>query len=126
MRRLVWVAVGAAVTLVAVRRARGVVESYLPAGANDAIGVATRVAGAARTARSEFLAGLAEREEQLRHDLVGDVDVDELRAERARRAAAGRDHDDLPGSTSAHRRTRVATEDPDDADGDGDLPYSFY
>lgn len=123
MRRLVWVAVGAAVTLVAVRRARGVVESYLPAGASDAIGVATRVSGAARTARSEFLAGLAEREEQLRHDLVGDVDIDELRAERARRAA-GRDHDDLSGSTPAHRRTRVATEDPDDAD--GDLPYSFY
>lgn len=125
MRRLFWVAVGATVTLVAVRRARDVVTGYLPAGTGEALGVVNQVTTAARTARTEFLAGLAEREEQLKHDLVGDVDVDALRADRARRreadgaapAAPG-----APGRRAAHRRP--ATEDPDDAD--GDLPYSFY
>ena len=122
MRRLFWVAVGATVTLVAVRRARDVVTAYLPAGTGEALGVVDQVTTAARTARSEFLAGLAEREEQLKHDLVGDVDVDALRQERARRREAGDAEPDAHGRRAAHRRP--ATEDPDDAD--GDLPYSFY
>ncbi len=122
MRRLFWVAVGATVTLVAVRRARDVVTAYLPAGTGEALGVVDQVTTAARTARSEFLAGLAEREEQLKHDLVGDVDVDALREERARRREAEAAAPGAPGRGAAHRRP--ATEDPDDAD--GDLPYSFY
>ncbi|GEA88817.1 hypothetical protein [Cellulomonas cellasea] len=122
MRRLFWVAVGATVTLVAVRRARDVVTGYLPAGTGEALGVVQQVTTAARTARSEFLAGLAEREEQLTHDLVGDVDVDALREERARRRAAEDAEPAARGRRAAHRRP--ATEDPDDAD--GDLPYSFY
>ncbi|WP_258723198.1 hypothetical protein [Cellulomonas sp. NS3] len=124
MRRLFWVAVGATVTLVAVRRARDVATGYLPAGTGEALGVVDQVTTAARTARAEFLAGLTEREEQLKHDLVGDVDVDvdALRDERARRRET---ENAAPGASprrAAHRRP--ATEDPDDAD--GDLPYSFY
>lgn len=122
MRRLFWVAVGATVTLVAVRRARDVVTAYLPAGTGEALGVVDQVTTAARTARSEFLAGLAEREAQLKHDLVGDVDVDALREERARRREAEDAGVGAHGRRAAHRRP--ATEDPDDAD--GDLPYSFY
>ncbi|MFS0698716.1 hypothetical protein AB6N24_01970 [Cellulomonas sp. 179-A 4D5 NHS] len=122
MRRLFWVAVGATVTLVAVRRARDVVTAYLPAGTGEALGVVDQVTTAARTARAEFLAGLAEREAQLTHDLVGDVDVDALREERTRRREAEDAHAGGHGRRAAHRRP--ATEDPDDAD--GDLPYSFY
>lgn len=122
MRRLFWVAVGATVTLVAVRRARDVVTHYLPAGTGEALGVVDQVTTAARTARSEFLAGLAEREEQLTRELVGDVDVEAVRADRARRREADADDAGAHGRRAAHRRP--ATEDPDDTD--GDLPYSFY
>ncbi|MGW6130600.1 hypothetical protein ACWFNE_11295 [Cellulomonas sp. NPDC055163] len=122
MRRLFWVAVGATVTLVVVRRARDVVTGYLPAGTGGALGVVDQVTTAARTVRAEFLAGLAEREAQLTHDLVGDVDVDALREERARRRDAEATTQGAAPRRAAHRRP--ATEDPDDAD--GDLPYSFY
>jgi hypothetical protein len=120
MRRLFWVAVGATVTLVAVRRARDVVSAYLPAGTGEALGVVNQVTTAARTARDEFLAGLAEREQQLTQELVGDVDVHALREERARR----RDTQDAEGHGRRAAHRRPATEDP--ADADGDLPYSFY
>jgi hypothetical protein len=122
MRRLFWVAVGATVTLVAVRRARDVVTAYLPAGTGEALGVVDQVTTAARTVRTEFLAGLSEREAQLKHELVGDVDVDALREERARRRETEAAEHGAPGRHAAGRRP--ATEDPDDAD--GDLPYSFY
>lgn len=64
--------------------------------------------------RSDFLEAYHEREDLLRRELVGDVDVDELKADRAARAARG------PRSTSSGRQ---ATADRDD---DGELPYSFY
>lgn len=64
--------------------------------------------------RSDFLEAYHEREDLLRHELVGDVDVAELRADRAARAARG------PRSTSPGRESTA------DRDDDGDLPYSFY
>ncbi len=117
-RRLTWLALGVVATVVVLRKGRTVVETYLPAGTTDAIDGAQRVSHALATLRSEFLAGMAEREQQLRHDLVGDVDVEALRAERPerveslRRSWAGRRGD---GGWAG------PTQDPDDDDG-----YTFF
>ncbi|NMM17670.1 MAG: hypothetical protein HHJ14_11250 [Cellulomonas sp.] len=123
MKRLFWIAIGAAVTVVVIRKGAALSERYLPAGARDAAGTLGRVTTAARTVKTEFLAGLAEREAELRHDLIGDVDVEALRSERAR---------DRADALRAGRATRAgrgwadgATEDPED-DGDDGVPYSFF
>jgi len=126
MKRLFWIAIGAAVTVVVIRKGAALTERYVPAGARDAAGTLGRVATAARTAKSEFLAALAEREDELRHDLIGDVDVEALRSERARDRAgrAGRTH--APRAPRTGRRWADGpTEDPED-DGDDGLPYSFF
>jgi len=123
MRRLVWIAIGAAVTVVVIRKGAELSERYLPAGARDAAGTVGRVAGAARTLKTEFLAGISEREAELRHDLIGDVDVEALRAERVRGRA---DRTSAPRATRAGRGWADGpTEDPED-DGDDGLPYSFF
>ena len=116
-RRLTWVVVGAVVTVIAIRKGRSVVETYLPAGTTDALDGVQRVSHAVTTLKSEFLAGMAEREQQLRHDLVGDVDVEALRAERPERV------DQLRKAWSSRRGDDWAgpTEDPDDDDG-----YTFF
>jgi hypothetical protein len=169
MSRLLWVAVGAVAAAAGAKRL-GLLDDLTgaPAGhgahaegaAGTARATATTAARAARTAfragattagavrslsdaRREFRTGMAEREAQLRHDLVGDVDVDAIRAERAGRRAADREaehdaggavppawHRD-PEAREAARAARArrgwADEPTDDpADGDGDLPYSFY
>ncbi|GEL45014.1 hypothetical protein CHO01_01300 [Cellulomonas hominis] len=160
MKRLFWVAVGAAVAVAGAKRL-GLLDEP-PAARPDAgdrtLGGAALAAQAARTAfragataagtvrslsdaRRELLAGMAEREAQLRHDLVGDVDVDALRAERrAARAAAAeegaagavppawhRDPEAREAARAARARRGWADEPTDDpADEDGDLPYSFY
>lgn len=161
MKRLFWIGVGAAVAVAGARRfglLDGAGGSHAPAAHRSASGsTAGTAAQAARTAfragataagavrslsdaRREFRLGMAEREEQLRRDLVGDVDVDALRAERHRAAAAastaaGADTagSDWPRDAEERARARRAratrewadqpTEDPQD--GDGDLPYSF-
>ena len=87
MRRLFWVGVGAALTVVAVRKGRHLVQQYAPAGSGDALTGALRVGQALRTARDDFRAGVAEREAELLEALVGDVDLDELRAEAPRHRA---------------------------------------
>jgi hypothetical protein len=123
MKRLVWIAIGAAATVVVIRKGASLSERYLPAGARDAAGTLGRVATAARTAKTEFLTGLAEREDELRHDLIGDVDVEALRSERVR-DRAGRAHE--PRARRAGRGWADGpTEDPED-DGDDGLPYSFF
>ena len=129
MKRLFWIAIGAAITVVVIRKGAALSEHYVPAGARDAAGTLGRVATAARTVKTEFLAGLAEREAELRHDLIGDVDVEALRSERARSRA---DRVDAPRAGRAGRATRAGrgwadgpTEDPED-DGDDGLPYSFF
>jgi hypothetical protein len=164
MSRLLWVGVGAAAAVAGAKRL-GLLDSLTgtPEGAHGAhsagaAGAASTAARAARTAfragattagavrnlsdaRREFLAGMAEREAQLRQDLVGDVDVDAIRTERAaHRAAAREDHDasgavppawhrDAEARDEARRarsRRGWADEPTDDpGDGDGDLPYAF-
>jgi hypothetical protein len=118
-RRLTWLAVGVVVTVVVIRKGRTVVETYLPAGTTDAIDGVQRVSHAVATLKSEFLTGMAEREQQLRHDLVGDVDVEALKAERPERVES------LRRSWSSARRHDAdwagPTEDPDDDDG-----YAFF
>ncbi len=170
MNRLLWVAVGAAAAVAGARRL-GLLDDVLrtsPSTAGPAPrGTAATAAQAARTAfragaatagavrsladaRREFRAGMAEREEQLRYDRVGDVDVDALRAERDARRSADRapggasrpahrdpsgtvppawhgDAQDREAARAARARRGWADEPTDDpADEDGDLPYSFY
>ena len=116
-RRLTWLAVGVVVTVVVLRKGRSVVDTYLPAGTTDAIDGAQRVSRAVATLKSDFLAAMAEREQELRHDLVGDVDVEALRAERPERVA------NLRRTWSSRRGEDWSgpTEDPDDDDG-----YTFF
>jgi hypothetical protein len=162
MSRLLWVGVGAAAAVAGARRL-GLLDSLTgapEAGAHSAgsAGAASTAARAARTAfragattagavrnlsdaRREFSAGMAEREAQLRHDLVGDVDVDAIRTERAAHKAAAREDRDPSGAVPpawhhdaeardearrARSRRGWADEPTDDpGDGDGDLPYAF-
>jgi hypothetical protein len=173
MSRLLWVAVGAAAAVAGAKRLGLLDDlTGAPAGngahadgsaagaAGTARATAATAARAARTAfragattagavrslsdaRREFRTGMAEREAQLRHDLVGDVDVDAIRAERAGRRAAAREaehdaHGAVPpawhrdpeardAARAARARKGWADEPTDDpADDDGDLPYSFY
>lgn len=149
MRRLFWVALGAAVAVAGARKL-GLLDApsadgrgSRPTPTQAAFRAAGTAAGAVRSlsdARRELRDGMAEREEQLRHDLVGDVDVDALRAERsARRATAAppdtsgavppawhRDPEAREATRAARARERWAGEPTDDPeDGDGDVPYSF-
>jgi hypothetical protein len=144
MARLLWVAVGAAAAVAGARRLGliGVPEAGptgagggAAAGARAAFRTMSSAAGAARAladARREFSVGMAEREQQLRDDPLGDVDVDALRAARAERRAAAESEEDAAEDAREQARTARArrgwadepTEDP--ADGDGDLPYAFY
>ena len=123
MKRLVWIAVGAATAVVVIRKGVALSERYLPAGTRDLVGTMGRVVAAARTARTEFMAGIADREEELRRDLIGDVDIEALRSgHKQSRAAHARD----PRSRRASRGwADRPTEDPED-DGDDGLPYSFF
>ena len=120
MKRLVWVAVGVAATVVVVRAGRVLIDRYVPREAVAAVDGAARTVSAVRTARSELRAGMAERERELRAALLGDLDVDELRrqapAARAglRAAWRGRSDDDERWD-AAHT--------PDDSDEDG---YAFF
>ncbi len=130
MRRLFWVGVGVAVTVVVVRKGRAVAEAYLPQGTTEVVAGATSLTRAFATARHEFAAGMAERETQLRRELVGDVDVDEVRAGAGRRAAELRSAwDDARGGArrGPQRERRVPPgwagplDDPDD-----DAAASFF
>ena len=65
-RRLTWLVIGVVLTVVVVRKGRSVVDAYLPAGTTDAIDGAQRVSRAVASFRSDFLAAMAEREQELR------------------------------------------------------------
>ena len=120
MRRLFWVGVGVTLTVVAVRQGRRLVQQYAPAGSADALTGALRVGQALRAAREDFRTGVAEREAELLEALVGDVDLDALRAEAPRHRAelrealgrpAGRG---LAADLSARGWADAPTTDPDD------------
>ena len=121
MKRLFWVAVGVAATVVVVRSGRVLIDRYVPREAVAAVDGAARTVSAVRTARSELRAGMAERERELRAALLGDLDVDELRrqapAARAglRAAWRGRAADDESWNAAP------APDEADDEDG-----YAFF
>ncbi|GIG39803.1 hypothetical protein [Cellulomonas phragmiteti] len=126
MRRLFWVGVGVAVTVVVIRRGRRVVEQYVPAGTTDAVEGAVRLSGALRAARDDFRAGVAQREAELLDALVGGADVDALRAAAPRHRAELREtfgrppRDDLARDLSARGWADEPVTDPDD---DAQAPF---
>lgn len=126
MRRLFWVGVGVAVTVVVVRRGRGLVEHYAPTGTTDAVDGALRVSRALRAARDDFRSGVAEREAELLDALVGGVDLDALRASAPRHRAQLREtfgrpgRDDLARDLSARGWADEPVTDPDD---DAQAPF---
>ena len=112
-RRLFWVGVGVAVTVVVIRRGKRVVRTYAPAAltarAEQTAQDASRRAGAfIDTFRAEFVAARAEREAELTAALMADGQPDPEET-RAARAARGR---------PAGRHTAASDED--------ELGYSFY
>ncbi|MDM7853421.1 hypothetical protein [Cellulomonas alba] len=124
MRRLVWVGVGVVVTVVVIRKGRQLLEAYAPAGTAEAAAGVGRLATALAHARRDFADAVAEREAQLRHDLIGDADVDALRASRAQRTDELRQAFGRPGRHEAAPRVPAdwagPTEDPDD---DGEAAF---
>ncbi|MCP2265485.1 hypothetical protein ACFQHV_01430 [Promicromonospora thailandica] len=78
IRRLFWVGVGVAVTVVVVRKGRQVIERYTPAAVSERAAAAVDDAGArlntaARTFRAEFAEARAEREAELMASLRGEL-----------------------------------------------------
>ncbi|MCL2454198.1 MAG: hypothetical protein FWD18_02680 [Micrococcales bacterium] len=128
MRRLFWVGVGVGagvgLTVLVIRKGRSWYATMVPEPASGAVDTAIAVSRGLRHALEEFRAGRDEKEAELMAALIGDRDVDQLRAtapERRERLAKNlRDRD-------RHRtEARIAqdwadapTEDPDDA------TYSF-
>lgn len=119
MRRIVWIGVGVVATVVVIRKGRALLDAYAPRGTADAVAGAGRLAVALAGARRDFVDAVAEREAQLRHDLVGDVDVDELASQRAARTDELRRSWQSRGGRHAEPPRVPAdwagpTEDPDD------------
>jgi len=80
VRRLFWVALGAAVGVLVVRKANQVVQAYTPEGLGRSLG---NVAEALRDAADAVREGMSEREAELRVALgvdAGDLDADEAAA----------------------------------------------
>lgn len=82
-------------------------------------GVVGTIGARVRQVRTDFLTAYHEREDLLRHELVGDVDIDDLRA---RRQAGDLSVQRRPAAA----RTPQAAPTEDASDDDGDLPYSFF
>ncbi|MEO7943654.1 MAG: hypothetical protein ABIR34_09665 [Marmoricola sp.] len=131
MKRLFWIGIGAVATVIVIRKSSALIEAHTPPGVVRAAGIVGGLGAALRSARSEFSAGLAERESELREDLLGDVDLDkarvrtdEWRARRAgeKRAGAQKAGDHSPSGSARRRHTDAEPQDDDD----GELGYSFY
>jgi len=140
MKRLFWVAVGAGVTIVVVRKAASLRERYSPPAVVDravqgARQQATTVLGRAREAASAFGADLAEarerREAELHAALAAEgrepADRTDARAqarhlrEQARTAARWRETPLDPAASGGDYPGRTTRLDDDE----DDLPYSF-
>lgn len=141
MKRLFWIGVGAAATVVVIRKVNGLVDAHTPPGVAQAAGVVSGLGAALRSARTEFSAGLAEREAELRQDLLGDVDLDvareraeSWRADRGTRSgsSSGRSRKASSGTSRPGRHTGEVSTRPAAAGeiaqdpSDGELGYSFY
>ena len=115
MRRLFWVGVGVAVTVVVYRQGRKIVRQYLPATIAERAGKAAQEAGeragtAAQEFRAIFSEARARREAELMAALLaeGQPDPEATRAARARGA-----------------RGAFAAGGPDVDDDEAELGYSF-
>jgi hypothetical protein len=87
MRRLFWVALGAAVGVLVVRKVNQAAQAYTPEGLGRSLG---NVADALRDAADAVREGMAEREAELRVALgvdAGELDADEAAALLERPAA---------------------------------------
>jgi hypothetical protein len=138
MKRLFWIGVGAVGAVVVIRKAGALIERHTPPGVTRAAGVVTGCGAALRAARAEFTAGLAEREAELRHDLLGDVDLDEARARtearraqrdgtrRAPHAPSGHPGDADPTNDQAPDGDTEPTSDVAQDPDDDELGYSFF
>lgn len=132
MKRLFWISVGAAAAVLVIRKAGDLIERHTPPGVAHAAGVVSGLSGVLRTARTEFTAGFAEREAELRHDLLGDVDLDEARTRTDAWRAGRGDSTRRRPSRGSPRTAGGVGRHPDDSaelaqdDDDGDLGYSFY
>jgi hypothetical protein len=78
IRRLFWVGVGVAATVIVIRKGRQVVARYTPEAVSERAAAAVDDAGArlntmARTFRSEFTTARAEREAELMASLRGEL-----------------------------------------------------
>jgi hypothetical protein len=81
VRRLFWVALGATVGIVVVRRLSKAVDQYSPEGMGRSL---ANVAEALRDAAAAVREGMAEREQELRAALGVDPDAEAQDLERAR------------------------------------------
>lgn len=121
MRRLFWVGVGVAVTVVVVRQGRKVVRRYAPAAlvdqATDQVNAAgVRAKGFVTTFRDEFRTARSERQAELEAMLLaeGQPDPEAVRAARAR--------GDRPGAAFHGPDEAALPKDPDEPE----AGYSFF
>lgn len=82
IRRLFWVGVGVAVTVVVIHKGRQIVAQYTPEAVSERAAAAVDDAGVrlnrmAHTFRSDFVAARAEREAQLMASLRGELPGDQ-------------------------------------------------
>lgn len=88
MRRLFWIGVGAAVTVVVVVKGRQLVRRFTPEGvAEEVEGQLTGLIDQAKSALATFSRASKEREAELTEALLGEQDVDEARRVRQERKA---------------------------------------
>ncbi|MCL2466616.1 MAG: hypothetical protein FWF02_01980 [Micrococcales bacterium] len=79
-RRLFWVAVGVGLTVVVIHKGRQWYAQVVPEPAAGAVDTAISVSRGVRGALEQFRAGRDEKEAELMAALIGDRDVDELKA----------------------------------------------
>ncbi|SKC71417.1 hypothetical protein [Krasilnikoviella flava] len=127
MRRLFWVGVGVAVTVVVIQRGRKIVAQYAPEAVVDRAGRAAQDAGRraetyVATFRREFTQARSAREAELTAALLaeGQPDPDDVRASGLRPA-------DLRHGRPGHARHAAPAPDPEAeiAADEADLGYSF-
>ncbi|MCL2849462.1 MAG: hypothetical protein FWE61_05395 [Micrococcales bacterium] len=116
-RRLFWVGVGVGLAVVVIYKGRAWYTRVVPPQAAGAVDTAVSVSRGVRGFLAEFRAGRDEKEAELWAALVGDRDVDELKAT----AAARRQR--LSGQ--ARRQFAEWSDQPTDDPDDDPVGYSF-
>jgi hypothetical protein len=126
MRRLFWVGVGVAVTVVVIQRGRKIVAQYAPEAVVDRAGRAAQGAGRRAetfvgTFRREFTQARSAREAELTAALLaeGQPDPDDVRA------SGLRPRDLRPAAPGRARHAAPADPEAEIAADEADLGYSF-